>query len=284
MFSKRKRTRTARLGKRRRKVRNIKIGAIAVTLIVISIGLVWVSRIDEFNIKTVIIAGNSVITKNQLEQAVSKRLIGSYLLLIPKTNILLFPKKSITASVLESFNRLQDAEIVVEDLQTIKLTVKERQSFALYCGEASIDTHEELGNCYFLDKSGFIFAKAPDFTGYVFFKYFGKLNENTESYGENPIGVQYMPAPSFREFTLFLESFSELDSAPTALLRMGEKDFEIHFDDGSRILFDRDQSLATILDNLQSVLESDIFRERGDIQLDYIDLRFGNKVFYKFVE
>lgn len=249
-------------------------------LIAVSIGVVWLSRIEQVNIKTVSIGGNSIISKTQLEQVVEEQLKGTYGLLFPRTNILLFPKHSITASVLSTFDRIFDAEVIVEDPQTIKLLVKERQPFALYCGDTFIDTSEILGRCYFMDERGFIFAKAPDFTGNIFFKFFGKINE--ELYG--PVGLEYMKHGKFRDITLFLESFEELEIVPSSFARLEGIDFEIRLEDGSYILFDEEQSLASILDNLQSVFESEIFLERENAQLDYMDLRFGSKVFYKFNE
>ena len=284
MFGRRNIRRKARLGNRRRKIRTIKLGIAVVIIAFVAIGIVWLSRIDEVNIKTVSIIGNSAVTKVQLEAVVEEQLRGTYALLFPRSNILLFPRNSITAGVLNSFDRIFDAEIVVEDLQTIKLIVRERQPFALYCGDTFIDTHEILGHCYFLDEKGFIFAKAPDFTGNIFFKYFGKTVTQANGDPRGSQGLEYMPQDIFYEITLFLESFDELKMEPSSFTRLNEDDFEIRFKDGSYILFGAEQNLASVLDNLQSVFESEVFLEREDVQLDYMDLRFGNKIFYKFVD
>ena len=35
-------------------------------------------------------------------------------------------------------------------------------------------------------------------------------------------------------------------------------------------------------DNMESILDSDSFRTTEERSLEYIDLRFGNKIYYKF--
>ena len=284
MFGRRNVRRKARLGNRRRKIRTIKFGIAVIVIVFVAVGVVWLSRIDEVNIKTVSIIGNRSVTKVQLEAVVEEQLRGTYGFLFPRSNILLFPRSSITAGVLNSFDRIFDAEIVVEDSQTIKLIVRERQPFALYCGDTFIDTHEILGECYFLDEKGFVFAKAPDFTGNIFFKYFGTPEMDSEETSREPLGLEYMPPEKFRSVTAFLGSFEELELEPTSFTRLGGVDFKIRFKDGSYILFGGKQTLASVLDNLQSVFESEVFRQRDNVQLDYVDMRFGNKVYYKFVE
>ena len=284
MFGRRNRKRVARLGNRRRKIRTIKLSIGVAVFVVAAIGVVWLSRIEQVNIKTIVIVGNSAVTETQLKQVVAEQLRGTYALLFPRTNILFFPRSSITASVRDAFDRIFDAEIVVEDSQTIKLIVKERQPFALYCGDTFIDTREVLGQCSFLDERGFIFARAPDFIGNIFFKYFGKTATQTSGGPYELLGLEYMPQDKFRDLTLFLGSFEELKMKPTSLTRLDEIDFEIRLKDGSYILFGGEQSLTSVLGNLQSVFESGIILEREDMQLDYIDLRFGNKIYYKFVD
>ena len=272
------------MGNRRRKIRTIKLGITVVVIAFVAVGIVWLSRIDEVNIKTVSIIGNSAVTKVQLEAVVEKQLRGTYAFLFPRSNILLFPRNSITAGVVNVFDRIFNAEIVVEDPQTIKLIVRERQPFALYCGDTFIDTHETLGHCYFLDEGGFIFAKAPDFSGNIFFKYFGTPETDSEETSHEPLGLEYMPLEKFRSVTLFLGSFEELELEPTSFTRLDGVDFKVRFKDGSYILFGGEQALASVLDNLQSVFESEVFEQRDNVQLDYIDMRFGNKVYYKFFE
>jgi hypothetical protein len=52
-------------------------------------------------------------------------------------------------------------------------------------------------------------------------------------------------------------------------------------EDGSKILFARKQSSSEVLGNLKIVLESETFKDENRGDIEYIDLRFGNKVYFK---
>ena len=72
-----------------------------------------------------------------------------------------------------------------------------------------------------------------------------------------------------------------LDITPIELHPLDDDDMELYMEDGSKILFARKQRSSEVLGNLKVVLESETFKDedRGDIE--YIDLRFGNKVYFK---
>jgi hypothetical protein len=69
------------------------------------------------------------------------------------------------------------------------------------------------------------------------------------------------------------------------LSRISEKtpvDFEGLFEKGQRVLFSRDTDLIKAIDNLKTIIESKEFGGPQAFQkIDYIDMRFGNKIFYK---
>jgi len=56
---------------------------------------------------------------------------------------------------------------------------------------------------------------------------------------------------------------------------------ELYIDDGSKILFARKQRSSEVLDNLKVVLKSETFKNEDAGNIEYIDLRFGNKVYFK---
>ena len=62
---------------------------------------------------------------------------------------------------------------------------------------------------------------------------------------------------------------------------LNDKDFAIHSDDGAKLLVSFSQENDEIISNLKAVQGSKALRE-GEGELEYIDLRFGNRVYYKF--
>ena len=291
MFHRSRKYRPSKLIKRKRKVLAVKVGFVIGAAILLVISLSWFSYYDGLTIRAIIIEGNSVVETKKIEATVVNVLEGRYFFLFSRLNIVIYSRKQIKELLLNNFKRIENVSVKATDFTSIKIIVKERSSYALWCKVVEIETEESIietkETCYFLDKEGFIFATAPDFTGNIFFKYFS-FTENKNTSDESPIGSQFLTKKEFlevdllRSFFLSDQSILTLDSKkPVALTIVNDKDLELTLSDGSRYLFSRDQDVSKMLTNIQSIFSSDIFNEE-DSKIDYIDLRFGNKVYYKF--
>jgi hypothetical protein len=65
---------------------------------------------------------------------------------------------------------------------------------------------------------------------------------------------------------------------PTKLVSEDNKKYELYFNESSKIIFNDEQNIRELMDNFQAVLNIEDFYINN---IEYIDLRFGNKVFYK---
>jgi hypothetical protein len=202
------------------------------------------------------------------------------LYLFPKSNSILYPRKDIETSVVQAFKRIDKADIRFENLRAISLTVHEREQYALWCRKEGIESEDRAEECYFLDQGGFIFAEAPDFTGNVYFRFYGKLDNAAPV--SSPVGAAYLEEAEFYDMTFFLDSLRNIGLKPVSISLNGEGDFETRLESGGIILFSRDRRLAEIFDNIESVFESEEFNRENLEELDYADFRFGNKTYFKF--
>jgi len=75
-----------------------------------------------------------------------------------------------------------------------------------------------------------------------------------------------------------LKSLRDLGLVPIKISLIDEIDFEVQLKDESAIMFSRNQDFAEVFDNLESVYNE------IDGLLEYIDFRFGSKVYYRYVE
>ena len=267
--------RSPRLLKRRRKLLYIKFGA-AVVAIVTLIGLAsWLSFNKHVVISSIEVVGNSVLTEEEVIALVEKKLGGKYLLLFSRENIFLYPRAGIKESILFTYKRVREVDVKTTGFTSTKITIKERSPYALWC--------DKSGDCYFLDNEGYIFANAPQFTGTVFFVYRGALSS-----GASPIGRQFLTKGEFQRLdTMRLlladsESITDAIGNPSMMVIQDEKDVELDFDSGGRLLFMRSGEENTLLANVESLFNSDIFEDTDLSLLDYIDFRFGNKAYYRF--
>lgn len=280
MFKPRKTIAKSKLAKQRRKTLFINSVAVVFVIAIFFVTASFVLQIDEITINKVKTEGNIVVTNDELQAFVSKKLEGKYLFLFPKTSIFLYPRKKIEASVLDAFKRISSVEVSFDDFQTINLSVEEREPYALWCRK--MDTNEEE-QCYFLDKQGFIYTEAPHFTGNTFLRYYGTSTPTSYTFVNmgGPVGNRFLSEEEFKKFNFFIKTLQNIDLEPNSFIVQSEKDIAIYLKGEEKILIGRTQNLSIVLDNIQSFFESDEYIKQ-DARLLYANFRFGNKVYYKF--
>jgi len=200
---------------------------------------------------------------------------------------LIYPKVKIKSDLVSKYKRLKDVSISIENVRTLDIAVSEYEGKYLWCGtqipipgDNSVDSQ-----CYFMDESGYIFDQAPYFSGNVYFKFYGDAGES----GNAPIGTYYLK-DDFTEITTFENNLKELGLNPTAFwpdTNNGEADFSLSGNSGTspRIIFKIDADYDKLTENLQAAISTEPLRtelQRKFSSLLYIDLRFNDKVYYKF--
>ena len=266
------------LGERRKKIRRVKAVALVTGIILFFSLVAWGSRLPRLMISDSVISGNGTIPSATVKSEIQNFLAGTYFSLVPRDNILVYPKSKIVNGLIASFPRIQSVAMRI-DGTTLKVQIKERKPFALWCGEESSPEHVATSSCYFLDKDSYMYASAPDFTGHVFFKYFG--TPALASSGSDAVGGTYMDKNEWEAVQSLIEGLGTMDLIPVSLGRLNDTDFALTLDGGTKIIFSHDQNLASVLDNLRSVIDAEPFNGTLDPSLEYIDLRFGDRVYYK---
>ena len=85
---------------------------------------------------------------------------------------------------------------------------------------------------------------------------------------------------SVKTFTEFLDK----NGLQTIALDVENDDlFEIHLKQGTKIMFKRDQTAASLINTIELLIKNSNLFAAGQEPLEYIDLRFGNKIYYKRV-
>lgn len=274
--------RSSKLRRRRRKIFAIKTVLVFLLLIVFVFFFSRLSGIPSIQITDVEVLGNLSVSKDEMTSLIKTETVENYYMLFSKNNLFLFPRKTIEEKILNDFKKIEKVQVKFRGFNTVILSIVERKPDFLWCADGDIDENHKDDNssgCYFLDKEGMVFSGAPNFSGNAFMRYYGLL-DNVE-----PIGKVYMPAATFKEITSFVNSLKNLGLVATLFRAESENDYEIYLENGSRIIFDNRQPFDKTLDNLRSILtEIGLGKNLGTknpIKLNYVDLRFGDKVFYK---
>lgn len=264
--------------KRKKKIRVLEIFWAVVILLFLSL-IIWTSRQERFLITDISITGkNGVTGKEEVTKKIEDLISGNYLWLIPRKNILIYPRRLIEMSLLESIPKLKSVDLKLEDSRVLTLEVEEREPFALYCPNVSeLRKQTQTGECFFLDEEGFIFARAPSFSGDVYFIY------ATSKAIENPPGKQFMGMEDFDALVQFLEKLAVLN-IETVSFEARDNERSILTSSGAEILWGENNDLSVIYANLEAFLTEDSIRKETNFlnRILYLDLRTKNKVFYKF--
>ncbi len=243
------------------------------------IALGFLSRIRGLNIKQIDVGGNKVVDTEAIKEVVNADMAGYYLWFFPKTNIFLYPENKIKKDLIEKFKRLDNIYFNFESGNTFQIHVTEREGKYIWCG----NDYPVIGNseqiCSFMDEKGYIFDQAPHFSGNVYFKFYGDYFQN-----DNTI---------FPQLITFKKNLEALGLKPMAMYVSKDNNAKVILQplNNSSVIpvirFKIDSDFDKIHENLETALTTEPlksqFKNKYSLLL-YIDLSFGNKVYYKFNE
>lgn len=271
-----------------RRVYKIRLVFLFIILFIsIIFALSFYSNNKSITIDKIVITGTQVIDKSEIENNVKENISGKYFHLFYKSNIFIYPHDFIYDSLILNFPKIEKLRVYREGLRTLHIDIFERVGSYLYCGNSVPEEKDKIGeNCFFVNKEGFIFDKAPYFSGNVYFKYYSYLGgENI-----NPLGKQVADVDRFEELSKFVNGVNDLgfNSIYLVIGQDGVDSLYLEHNDTDTspvILFKDASDLNVLLDNLSlSMKKKEFINEINSKynKLLYIDLRFKNKVLYKF--
>lgn len=273
--------------KRKRKRRRVRLFILFSILFLIIFGtLAYFSSNSKVTINNIKVSGTRIINASDVQWSVKDSIAGKYLYLFSRSNIVIYPHDKIYNKLLSDFPRIEKLSVDREGLNTLSIKITERFGSYLYCGDKIPDDSSLIGeNCYFINNDGYIFDKAPYFSGNVYFKYYGELSGE----GDSPLGKHLFTLERFHEIARFIDGVTALGFEPSYLVL--NKDGNVLYlnhrdsDTAPQILFKDENNLEEILGNLTLSMAKQEFASEVRSKyttLLYIDLRFDNKVLYKF--
>jgi hypothetical protein len=277
--------RLSELKKHRRRIILDKILISLLGFSAIFILLIYLSHLNSLNISEVDIVGNKVIDMEAIKTAVQEQIAGKYLEFFPKTNILFYPENSIKNELRNKFKRIKDINLSIENNRALLVSLSEREAKYTWCGLVTPELNSNSNQkCYFMDEGGYIFDEAPYFSGNVYFKFYGD-----ESMGNLP--GAYFLKDRFAKIIEFKNIVENLGLKPISfwLDNLGDASFFLSSQSapGPAIIFKIDDNYEKIAENLETALTTEPLQSKFKNEyssLEYIDLRFENKVYDKFLE
>ena len=239
---------------------------IVIVLVLLTTAIWHGTRIESLQITQVEVVGGYTIPHKKIEDTVQQVLVGEYFKLVPRTFRATYPKKAILENI-RNIPRVKNVQIEIIDTQKAVVAFEEYRPHALWC--ADVFTEE----CFFLDEFGYAFSTAPTLTGSAFFRYVA--SEIIPEVGEQAFENNFIKTS--QEFSDKLAN--ELDLYVTYIEKVGDLDVLYTVSGGGVLKLSQTMTLEQSFKNLRSILGSEDFVHLQNGSFQYIDLRFGDKIF-----
>lgn len=233
------------------------------------------------------VVGAKTVSDSALQKIAQDTLAGNHFFIYPKRHAWWYEPTKITSAIQAIYPQLAEVQITPLNQTALKLSVEERQGEYLFCLSEGV--------CYFMDEAGFVFAPAPVYSDHLFFEF----NDGVKT-GASPIGLTPFNLTDFKLLTTLHERLATMlrsvEAFHTARVyrveKMTEHDYQFLIDWPTSptrtsfvLRFKLAQNPAEVVSSLRSALESSAFTndwQTAEGALQYLDLRFLPKVFYKF--
>lgn len=228
---------------------------------------VWyITHMPFFTISNIVVVGGETVSHDEIKEVAEKELVGNYFLLIPKRFEYTYPHDRIVEA-LNSIPRVHDVSVERENRNTLTVSFGEYVPHALWCVE---NTNTP---CVFLTKDGYAFADAPALTGGAFVRNLtpGRTVEaRTQAF--TTTDMERMDA-------LIIALGSQFGFRVATIEHTTGNDEVYTLTNGARLFIAPQISVQETFDDLRSVLESAEYKHLINGNFNYIDLRFGSRVF-----
>lgn len=235
----------------------------------------WLSYRPAFRIGAIQIEGARAIDEKSVHTVLEAQLARRLLWKIDRNNALLYPRSGMRLAIMAIDTRIKSADLVVSDKQ-LAVHLSEYSPALLWCppeSAAATATTTITAGCYFADSVGHIFAPAPEYSGNPFLIFVTTRSDKNK----NEILLQ----EEFVKINIFLHKLDDFFLTPRMVRQSGANDFTITTDQSWEIRWSSARNPEEDAHNLALVLENLSKDHMSTSTLKSVDLRFGNKVFYR---
>lgn len=262
--------------------RHAVLGGIGLMLAAVSVLLYgpWL-RVEHISI-----FGAGVDDELLIQRAIKEELAGARAWPIPKRNILFFSASMAVQTLQKKFPIIETADIEKKIPNAVHITIKKRSLLGIICLTSTpVDEFQEAvvsergpEPCGYIDAHGIVYDEAPSSSGYL-------ISKITMEGHALVIGEQAVDRKTIEQMAKISEELPRVLGGPIVgyrILKRVPSEIRVQTGQGFTLILKKDDDFLHIWGVLKTVLEKEIGSKKS--QLDYIDLRFGNKVFYKFKE
>ncbi len=246
--------------------------------------VIIMANTSRFAIGEIKISGAQTIREQDIETTINSVLDGRYGGIFPRRNVWLFPKADVVAALRAQYPNLAAVSVALSDKTTLVAKVAERAGTVRWCRDETEVT------CYFADQNGYIFSESPEFSRGIFLSIVSDLPTD-------PIDLAPLETADFKILVSLREAMaralSSSSQSPVNIFQIQHeegRDYALIAESSSperryRVRISLDQDLDQAANNAAAALAAPALQSelaKKETKLDYLDLRFAPKIFYKF--
>jgi hypothetical protein len=254
--------RSLKLIEKKRKNFYLKIWTLFFLISFLATIFVYLTHYDNFEIVDFHIDQVNFAPKESFEKIIKEELSKNFLYIIGRNNILFLPTSEIEQKIKSNFSEIKFLELKRVGFRSIALKITEYEKTALWCNQ----------ECYFLNEDGMAFAKAESYQKLPVFQGLERDSYLNQNYLEKEYFKNIMTLISLlQEMTIEIKNIKSDDG----------DSFVLATEIGLNLLYDKKGDPVEVANNLNALIKKDAINFAQLKNIEYIDLRFGNKVYYK---
>ncbi len=225
--------------------------------------------LEQFQVKAINISGNVKVSTSQIESLAIQQ-IKKTVLFFPTSSIFLVDTAKINRLILDTFPVVQETAVVKKFLSTININITERVPHAIFC----LPGLSGAEDCFCIDDAGIASELySGNENGFVVVRQVGASN------GE--LGQRVMDASILENILKIQEGLASKYSVAVSSAEIAsDVRLNIKTKEGWNVYLNLSGDMDLQITKLMLLLENEISKmDRG--QLQYIDLRFKERAYYK---
>lgn len=231
----------------------------------------WATWVPFVRIQRVEASGAQSVASSTVQKKVQDEIDGKYFLIFAKDNILLYPKGSIQHDLLTQFPIFKSVALHIKGFTRLEVEVVERKGVAVWCGESLASSSP----CFLLDDSGVVYAPAADFSGNAYERYYGSVPSLT-------LPTQFLTTQKFKELYALIQALKNTPGLSIQSVSVNsDGDVRAVTRSGFVLLFVLNGASGDVYQRFNLALAAAPFTSHTLSDFEYLDLRFGDKLFYK---
>lgn len=271
----------------------------AVIAVVLVVGVIALaSRVKGWQISDFEISGSDAFTAGEIQQALARILAGNYALIAPKSSFFLINSESVQKQLLAAYPKLRHVTVNKEFPNHLKISLSDRTLWGVVCKDPNVFGTQIVQNasstevslivplpspeatpavleCFYIDDQGVAYERAPDITGTLILR----IHMDTE---RSLLGTKVFDQHRIDRLQYILMTMEQATNDRIVGVEISSKvpsELRLKTGTGYQLYVNWDDDLQGVKKILERVMNEEIKDKRK--KLEYVDLRFGNKVFYK---